>query len=150
MGSFFVKSAYGKIRESSLKQKEDICKIPWKFKGSQRVRFFIWLVLKQRLFTNTEGVCRGLSHSSACRVCGHTSKDVLYAIRDCTEARKIQNLIIPTDRLRRFYACNLQEWLISNLQNHYDICFGRLIGSVFLGLSSGIFGRTAIFSSFRV
>ncbi|MBA0799734.1 hypothetical protein Gohar_010230, partial [Gossypium harknessii] len=34
MGSFFVKSAYGKIRESSLKQKEDIC--------SDLVLYFIW------------------------------------------------------------------------------------------------------------
>ncbi|MBA0571192.1 hypothetical protein Golob_004776 [Gossypium lobatum] len=50
-GSFFVKSAYEKLRESSLNPKE-------------------WLL------TNMERVLRGLWHSTTCRVCGYISKDV--------------------------------------------------------------------------
>ncbi|MBA0692548.1 hypothetical protein Goari_010100, partial [Gossypium aridum] len=48
-------------------------KIIW---GGTRTSTFS-LVLKQRLLTNTEKVQQLLNHSSACRVCGYTSEDVL-------------------------------------------------------------------------
>ncbi|MBA0734574.1 hypothetical protein Gogos_018474, partial [Gossypium gossypioides] len=81
--SFSVKSVYGKLRKSSCKPKEDVWKIPFKCQGPQRVRFFIWLALKQRLLTNMERVQRGLSDRSTCGVCGHIIEDALHAIRDC-------------------------------------------------------------------
>ncbi|MBA0634263.1 hypothetical protein Godav_029951 [Gossypium davidsonii] len=81
------------------------------------------------LLTNLESVYRGFGNNSVCGVCGHNSKDVVHAIRDCTLARNIWNLLIPTDRHDRFYSDNLQDWLISNLQNYHDFCFGEIIGS---------------------
>ncbi|MBA0752041.1 hypothetical protein Gogos_000918 [Gossypium gossypioides] len=36
-GSFSVKNAYGKIKEGSWKPKEDAWKIPWKFRGPQKL-----------------------------------------------------------------------------------------------------------------
>ncbi|MBA0760358.1 hypothetical protein Gotri_023107, partial [Gossypium trilobum] len=81
--SFSIKSAYGKLQKSSCKPKEDVWKIPFKCQRPQRVRFFIWLALKQRLLTNMERVQRGLSHRSTCGVSGHITEDALHAIRDC-------------------------------------------------------------------
>lgn len=45
-GSFSIKSAYEKLRETTWKPKEDMWQIPWKFQGPQRLRFFIRLVFK--------------------------------------------------------------------------------------------------------
>ncbi|MBA0709248.1 hypothetical protein Golax_024294 [Gossypium laxum] len=50
---------------------------------------------------------------------------VIFSLRDCPTASKIWNLLIPTDRLIRFYSSNIQEWIVSNLHNQYDICFGE-------------------------
>ncbi|MBA0562320.1 hypothetical protein Golob_007375 [Gossypium lobatum] len=68
-GFFSIKSAYGKLRESSWKLKEGVWRFLGKFQRPQRVRFFIWL-----------------EHSSVCGVCGDISEDILHAIRDCNAA----------------------------------------------------------------
>ncbi|MBA0804818.1 hypothetical protein Gohar_004384 [Gossypium harknessii] len=122
-GSFSIKNAYGRINTGSWKLKEDTWKIHWNFKGLQKVGFFIWLILKQRLLTSEERVRRGLGQSSIRGVCSHISEDVLHVLRDCLTAEDIWNLLIPTNRLIRFYSSNTQEWIASNLLNQYDICF---------------------------
>ncbi|KAA3487461.1 Retrovirus-related Pol polyprotein LINE-1 [Gossypium australe] len=52
--SFSLKSAYEKGREGTCNLKEWLWEIPWKYHSPHRIRFFIWLALKQRLFTNAE------------------------------------------------------------------------------------------------
>lgn len=99
-------------------------RIPLKFQGYQRVRFFIWLALNQRLLTKVKLVRRGLDHDSACGVYGHGSEDVLYATRDCPTARNIWNHVIPSKWHTRFYARNLYEWLMLNLKIKYGWCLG--------------------------
>ncbi|MBA0741979.1 hypothetical protein Gogos_015096, partial [Gossypium gossypioides] len=63
---------------------------------------------------------KGIGHDSACGVCGQDSKDVLYATRDCFVARNVWDHLIPTEWCSRFYARNLQEWLVLNLQNQHN------------------------------
>ncbi|MBA0552336.1 hypothetical protein Golob_023157 [Gossypium lobatum] len=55
-----------------------------------------------RLLTNMDRVRRGIGHNSLCEICGHISKDVLHAIRDCPAARDIWNHLIPTDNINLF------------------------------------------------
>ncbi|MBA0788359.1 hypothetical protein Gotri_027932, partial [Gossypium trilobum] len=61
---------------------------------------------------------KDLGHCSDCGVWGHTSEYVLDVLRDCSTASEIWNLLIPTDRLIRFYSSNITEWIVSNLLNH--------------------------------
>ncbi|MBA0702612.1 hypothetical protein Goari_026810 [Gossypium aridum] len=88
--------------------------------GPQRVWFFIWLLLKYRLFTKEEIVRKGFGHDLNCGVCGNVSKDVLHVLRDCSTARNIWNLLVPYDWLTNFYSSSLQNWLVLNLQGHQD------------------------------
>ncbi|MBA0628089.1 hypothetical protein Godav_022866, partial [Gossypium davidsonii] len=69
-----------------------------KFQEPQRIRFFIWLALKQRLLTNVERVRRGIGHDTTCGVCGHGFKDILYVIMDGSATRSIWDRLIPIDR----------------------------------------------------
>ncbi|MBA0813670.1 hypothetical protein Gohar_027500 [Gossypium harknessii] len=78
-GSFLVKSAYEKLRESSWNPKE------------------VWLL------TNMERVRRGLGHITTCGVCGYIFEDVLYAIKNCPRARNIWNHLVPVERHDRGY-----------------------------------------------
>ncbi|MBA0590479.1 hypothetical protein Gorai_019184, partial [Gossypium raimondii] len=63
---------------------------------------------------------KGIEHDSVCGVCGQDSEDVLYATRDCSVARNVWDHLIPTEWCSRFYARNLQEWLVLNLQNQHN------------------------------
>ncbi|MBA0769986.1 hypothetical protein Gotri_018671, partial [Gossypium trilobum] len=96
-GSFFVKSTYEKLREGLWNSKESIWQLPWKFQGLQRVRFFIWLTLKEQLLTNAEKTRRGIGMNIACGICGHDYENVLHVLRDCIAAKDIWNQLIPTD-----------------------------------------------------
>ncbi|MBA0726337.1 hypothetical protein Golax_002170, partial [Gossypium laxum] len=96
-GSFSIKSAYKKLQEGDWNSNEVVWQIPWKFQGPQRVRFFIWLALKERVLTNVERTRRGIGLGSTCGICCHGYEDVLHVLQDCTEARVIWNQLIPTD-----------------------------------------------------
>ncbi|MBA0869940.1 hypothetical protein Goshw_005574 [Gossypium schwendimanii] len=78
--------------------KEAIWQLLWKFQGPQRVRFFLWLALKQRLLTNAESTIRGICIDPAYGICGHESEDLLYTLSDCTTVNDIWNHLIPPDQ----------------------------------------------------
>ncbi|KAK5812274.1 hypothetical protein PVK06_027701 [Gossypium arboreum] len=96
-GAFAVKSAYKKIREDSWNTKEDVWNLSWKYNGPQRVRVFIWLVLKHRLLNNVERIRRGLCSDIACGTCSHSYEDILHVLGDCKTEREIWMQLIPTD-----------------------------------------------------
>ncbi|MBA0874008.1 hypothetical protein Goshw_010255, partial [Gossypium schwendimanii] len=83
-GSFSLKNAYKKLQEGAWNLKEQIWRIPWKFQRPQRAR-------------------RGLGHDSTCGVCGHGFEDALYAIRDCSAMRNVEDHLIPTEWHTRGY-----------------------------------------------
>ncbi|MBA0791934.1 hypothetical protein Gohar_016475 [Gossypium harknessii] len=72
-----------------------VWQIPWKFQGPQRVGFFIWMTLKDRLLTNVERMKRGLGDNSACGICGHNIEDALHVIGDCYTAKIIWTQVVP-------------------------------------------------------
>ncbi|KAL1121489.1 hypothetical protein V6Z11_D01G236200 [Gossypium hirsutum] len=123
-GCFSIKSAYHK----------EAWKLPWKVEVPQRVRFFLWLVLKQRLLTQAERLRRGVINDARCSVCGHGYEDVLHTIRDCDAAKKVWFRIIPSNKLNAFFLGNLQEWLEFNLKNHINIDWGKVDWTCFFGL----------------
>ncbi|XP_017618196.1 uncharacterized protein LOC108462805 [Gossypium arboreum] len=79
-GSFSIKSAFWKIREETWNPKNDIWKLLLKFQGLQRFRYFIWLVLKEHLLTNSERAKRGLGLNGYCGLCDNECEDILHAI----------------------------------------------------------------------
>lgn len=103
IGSLTLKRAYGTLREGSWNLEEPIWQLPWKFKGSQRVRFFLWLALKQRLLANAERARRGLGIDGVCQVCGHGSEDIMHVLRDCPTTIYIWNKLIPVDKVSKTY-----------------------------------------------
>ncbi|KAK8578841.1 hypothetical protein V6N12_069185 [Hibiscus sabdariffa] len=94
-GAFTVASAY----EGFLSPSWDVCDPKWSSIWSlpvaQRVRMFLWLVLRQRLMTNVERVRRGLSSDPSCSSCGCYSETILHILRDCPPVRSFWKSIIP-------------------------------------------------------
>lgn len=60
------------------------------------MKHFLWLILKQRLLTNSERVRRGIEQDASCQLYGHSMEDALHILRDCAFAKEIWHQIIPT------------------------------------------------------
>ncbi|MBA0811146.1 hypothetical protein Gohar_003075 [Gossypium harknessii] len=69
--------------------KDELSKIPRKFQKPQRIRLFIWMVLKDPLLTNVKHARRGLGDNSAYGICDHNFEDFFHVIRDCSTAKAI-------------------------------------------------------------
>ncbi|KAK5844398.1 hypothetical protein PVK06_000535 [Gossypium arboreum] len=93
--SFTLKSAHWKLYETTWNSKDGVWQIPSKFQGPQRVEFFIWMTLTDRLLTNEESMKRGLGDNSACGICSHNIEDALHVIRDCYTAKVIWTQVVP-------------------------------------------------------
>lgn len=97
--------------------KDDKWKIIWKISGSQRVCFFIWLVLKQRILSNIERVKKGFADGTSCHICGFHLEDILHILRDCPVAKDVWSQIILGNHSSNFFSLNLQYWILINVQD---------------------------------
>ncbi|KAK5776838.1 hypothetical protein PVK06_044803 [Gossypium arboreum] len=73
---------------------------------------------KQRLLTNSERARRGIGHSSACPLCGHEIEDILDVICDCSKAKEVWMLVVPSEKSTRFFSDPIQIWFFTNLCCH--------------------------------
>ncbi|MBA0586222.1 hypothetical protein Gorai_016970, partial [Gossypium raimondii] len=105
-GTFSLNSAYWKLKESSWDPKDSNWNIPCKFHGPQRVRLFIWLMLKQILLTNMEQVRRNIGVDGSCAVCGVDLEDILHAIKDCNTWSSSEAFKISYNRAKQFASWN--------------------------------------------
>ncbi|KAH1064535.1 hypothetical protein J1N35_029522 [Gossypium stocksii] len=94
-GNFSVKNACKVCKGDEWNAKDEKWKCVWKILGRQKVRFFIWLVLKQRILSNVERVKRGLADDPSCSLCGCPSEDILHILRDCNAAKDVQSQVLP-------------------------------------------------------
>ncbi|GAU25543.1 hypothetical protein TSUD_259770 [Trifolium subterraneum] len=91
----------------------------WKLKAPERVRTFIWLVMHNKLLTNSLKSVMGLSHAM-CSYCRVVEETTLHVLRDCTLAKKIWSHVVPLAS-----RSGLQEWICFNLNNFVmGICEG--------------------------
>ncbi|KAK9019641.1 hypothetical protein V6N11_054156 [Hibiscus sabdariffa] len=69
-GEFYVASAYGKLLKAIWDATDTKWSSIWSLPVKQRIRLFLWLVLRQRLMTNVKHYRRGLSSDASCPSCG--------------------------------------------------------------------------------
>ncbi|KAA3467445.1 reverse transcriptase [Gossypium australe] len=87
--AFSIENAYKLLNEYFWSSRNELWKRVWKIFGLQKVCFFFWTVLKQKLLTNVERVRRCLAVDSSCSICGRDFEDILHIIRDCTVAMEV-------------------------------------------------------------
>ncbi|MBA0723346.1 hypothetical protein Golax_003930 [Gossypium laxum] len=89
-----VKSAYKVLNEGAWNPKDEKWKCAWKLSGPQRVRFFIWTILKQCFLSNVKRAKRGLVVDPSCPICDYELEDTLHIVRDYTAANDVWNKVI--------------------------------------------------------
>lgn len=79
-GCFIVKSAYHALSKTILSDDEKLWSLAWSWKGPQSIRFFIWLVLHDKLKTRFELSRRHLLVDDWCDRCGSTLENTIHVI----------------------------------------------------------------------
>lgn len=110
-GKFTAKSAYNML-----------CSSEWKWEGPERIKTFLWLMMRGALLTNATRVRRHITLNGACHLCGKW-EDELHVFRDCYRATSVWRKLdhrIPTSF---WYEKNLQN-LIFQCRMDQDGAFG--------------------------
>ncbi|KAH1122915.1 hypothetical protein J1N35_006075 [Gossypium stocksii] len=94
-GRFSVADGYKQFVKNKWQPKEERWELAWKFKGAQRVRQIICLLLHDRLLTNSERCRRGISDDNSFLICGFHVETPFHAMRDCYIAKSVWNMVVP-------------------------------------------------------
>ncbi|KAK8998926.1 hypothetical protein V6N11_070105 [Hibiscus sabdariffa] len=125
-GTFSVSSAYAHLLASAWEAIDPKWSWVWSLAVTQRIRMFVWLILKQRLMTNEERCCRGLSSDASCSSCGCVSETIIHILRDCPPTRVLWLSIIPPERCASFFAAPLEAWVAANIRDTQNLHDGPI------------------------
>lgn len=114
-GKFTSKSAYLFLNNSNCSKDAHFWKLIWQWKGPQRVKIFLWLVMHGKIKTREELFKRHILDKMNCERCGHERENEMHALRDCFVAKRIWNCLIPVNFRHHFFSFNLRDWLCFNL-----------------------------------
>lgn len=92
----------------------------WKWRGTPRVRSFLWLATHGKLLTNYQRFTRHICPDPTCAKCQLTPETTLHVLWDCPATKNLWLQILPPALRRDFFSLNLQEWIMHNLiqSNH--------------------------------
>ncbi|GER37301.1 FMN reductase (NADH) RutF [Striga asiatica] len=115
--NFPTKTAYEALTRVITENTRPLWRAIWRAPAAQRVRQFLWLACRDRLFTNMERVHRHMAGDVACYFFGQP-ESTSHVLRDCANASSIWTVVIPTAIRWEFFAQELREWIGSNLMGY--------------------------------
>ncbi|WCJ23870.1 Polynucleotidyl transferase ribonuclease H-like superfamily protein [Euphorbia peplus] len=117
-GNFFVTSIYHhyQVRKGYRLEVSAVWESFWDLVVPERVKYFLWLVVDDKILTNVNRVRRHLSQSNSCENC-FLPESSLHVIRDCHRAREVWDRLVPTDLQHGFYSLDLPHWIQINLKS---------------------------------
>ncbi|CAN1292925.1 Putative ribonuclease H protein At1g65750 [Linum perenne] len=124
-GLFSIKSAYEILAATDRSNSDQRWKAVWEWQGPNRVRFILWLAVNKRLLTNTERMRRHLCIDDACSHCRGGPEDAIHVLGDCSFAKSIWQVLIPTRDQHVFFTGNFLYWILRELTSSDR---GHLVG----------------------
>ena len=118
-----IKSAFDLIDGHRWDEDHPKWKVVWKWRGPEKVKTFLWLVMNDKLLTNMEHVRRHMTNIVMRGRCHVDSEIALHVLRDCPFSTQIWLGLVPQERWLEFFSFSLQDWLCWNLSNYssYDL-----------------------------
>ncbi|KAL9236717.1 hypothetical protein vseg_011353 [Gypsophila vaccaria] len=114
-GTFTVKSTMEMIRSDSNSDTRINWKLPWRIPAPQKVRLFVWLVLQDRILSNSNRLKRGLADNARCSACGHLEETTLHILRECPKAKRIWLMIHSSLPSSDSFSLPLEDWIMDNI-----------------------------------
>ena len=116
-GTFSVKSAYNFLAQNEPCPMKHTWRVIWRWKGPERVKSFLWLVVHDKILTNKHRVERHVDDTDLCPRCGKESETSLHAFRDCELVSNIWRQLIKPNFWNDFFSADLDRWVIFNLKS---------------------------------
>ncbi|GKV27045.1 hypothetical protein SLEP1_g36253 [Rubroshorea leprosula] len=125
-GMFSAKTAFHQILtlRASIPLQEQNWKWVWRLRCAERIRLFIWLLLRNRVLTNAVRYERHMASSSSCPRCFGIPETTLHLLRDCPSAVQVWNTIGLGGL--DFFHLPLQHWLECNARNISQVLHGNM------------------------
>ncbi|CAI0383668.1 unnamed protein product [Linum tenue] len=116
-GRFRLKSAYNLVVEEEDNAPDRCWKDLWKWKGPNRIKHFMWIVLHGRLLTKKELTRRKITTNSHCNLCPDQEETIDHILRNCSKARVVWDKF-QSRTVANSMSLPLQDWLMINLRHH--------------------------------
>ncbi|CAN1808124.1 Putative ribonuclease H protein At1g65750 [Linum perenne] len=116
-GKFSVKSAYALLKDFRLDDQNGQWQKVWKWKGPNKIKHFMWIVMQGKLLTNRERMRRHLAASDTCSACSQGAETLDHLFRSCRFARDVWNACLPVVLSPEQQHLNFQDWWIGNVGN---------------------------------
>ena len=129
-GGFTIGSAMNILKNNELNSMSDKGKWRevWSIPTPQRIRFFLWLAIQDRLMTNGNRFLRQLTSDPRCLVCGEVEENTKHILRRCPVARILwRKLGLIEDH--SLEETDLEKWILKNI--HKDSRMGSEWPKVF-------------------
>lgn len=91
----------------------------WKLQAPQRVKSFLWLVLRGSILTNAERYRRHMTEDAACSTRLHPEEDWIHILWNRVEAQSIWSQFVPQHEVANFFTMAKDDWLVQNLSDHW-------------------------------
>ncbi|KAK8665915.1 hypothetical protein V6N13_006072 [Hibiscus sabdariffa] len=130
---FSVKLAYAIRRGAFQGPEEDVWKLIQRFRGTQRMEIFLWVVCMGRIMTNQERVRRHFSDDASCHLCGDQLEDIDPVLRRCPNAFIVWRELVQPSLFAEFMNMGTKQWIRMNLNkgarfghgnSNWDLLFG--------------------------
>jgi hypothetical protein len=118
-GEFTIKSTYFSLINSydNWTHLKLLWRLVWRWRGPERIRSFLWLVVYNRAMTNDIRYKRHISGSSNCHCSSGDVETILHVLRDYKWAWEVWLKILNPCDTDGFFAMDLHVWLLSNLSS---------------------------------
>ncbi|KAK5776256.1 hypothetical protein PVK06_044215 [Gossypium arboreum] len=67
-------------------------------------------------------------------ICGHDTKDIIHVLRDCSKAKEVWKLVVPSEKQARFFSDLFQIWFSTKLCCHLKMQDKEITWSCLFGL----------------
>lgn len=88
-GKFLIKTVYHMIFDISSLFADKKWSLTWSWLGAQRIRHFLWLLLRRGLLTSAERVRQHMADDPGCTICGCGIEDVNHVLRECHQVQAL-------------------------------------------------------------
>ena len=119
LGKFNIRSAIQIIQanDSASDSKWKTC---WRLQLPQRIRYFLWLILHQRVLSNAERVRRKLLDNPICNICLAPEENLDHLLRKCPNAHNTWQELEVVGMHCTARDAGFENWLYQNISGHHE------------------------------
>ncbi|KAE8655043.1 hypothetical protein F3Y22_tig00117034pilonHSYRG00573 [Hibiscus syriacus] len=90
----------------------------WSLPIQERIKYFLWLSIRDKLFSNLSRWHRNLTDNPASSICGAVEKSSIHILGDCKDTKFIWMSTIRPAQYNSFFSLPTEDWILVNIQSN--------------------------------